>query len=74
MTGGRLDCRRFAAIATGVLGWPPARFWAATPAEFWVAFDGWRQAHGIGGGIGRPASPPLSRAELDRLRARHPDR
>ena len=70
MTGGRLDYRRFAAIATGVLGWPPARFWAATPAEFWVAFDGWRQAHGIG----RPAAPPLSRAELDRLRARHPDR
>lgn len=31
----------------GRLGWTPGVFWAATPHEFWAAFDGWVEAHSI---------------------------
>lgn len=49
--------RSAAMIATGVLGWAPADFWRATPAELQLALDG---RFGV-------AAPALGRAELERL-------
>lgn len=48
------------ALCLGRLLWPPAAFWAATPRE-------------VAGALGRRAAP-LSRADLARLIAAHPDR
>lgn len=31
----------------GVLGWPPAAFWAATTPEVAAAIEGWSQLHGV---------------------------
>nr|WP_142583912.1 phage tail assembly chaperone [uncultured Methylobacterium sp.] len=47
------------ALCLGRLRWPPATFWAATPRE-------------VAAALGR-APAPMSRAELDRLIAAHPD-
>ena len=30
----------------GVLGWPPAQFWQATPHDLYAALDGWNQVQG----------------------------
>jgi len=32
-------------MATGIMGWPPAQFWAATPHEFWAAWEGFERFH-----------------------------
>jgi hypothetical protein len=52
-----------ARLATGGLGWTPATFWAATPAELRLALEG-----RFGG-----ATMPLGAAELARLRERLSD-
>ncbi len=62
-----IDWRRLAEVATGLLGWTPETFWAATPAEFWTAWDGWRAR------FSAPGAAPLVRPDLDRLMARFPD-
>lgn len=49
-----------------MLGWTPAAFWAATPAEFHAALDGWREAHGA-----EPAVEPMTRAEAEALFAEY---
>lgn len=49
--------RSAAAVATGLLGWSPTRFWAATPAELQLALEG---------RFGTAAA--LGRQELDKLR------
>jgi Phage tail assembly chaperone protein, TAC len=64
-----IDWRRIAEIATGVLGWSPAVFWSATPAEFWTAWDGWRARNAIA-----PPVSPARRADLGALMIRFPDR
>jgi len=72
MTRKEIDWRRFGEVATGVLGWTPAVFWAATPAEFWMAWDGWRAR--FHPASGRAGSAPLARAELTDLERKFPDR
>ena len=53
-----LGAHRLAGLAARWLGWRPAEFWAATPAELAAA---------ILPGSGDAALAPLSRAELTRL-------
>lgn len=61
--------RHCAAVAMGVLRWPPEVFWNATPAELYLALEG------LTGRTFRDADPaPLSRAELEALSALFPDR
>ncbi|MGE7206455.1 phage tail assembly chaperone [Sphingomonas sp. NPDC019816] len=60
------EAGRLAGMAGAVLGWPPDRFWRATPAEL----------HGLVAaltGAGRGGSDPLPRATLARLREMFPD-
>ena len=59
-------------VALGRLGWAPAVFWAATPHEFWAAYEDWVEVNCI-----RPADAPLTREDVDALAAmkrRFPDR
>ena len=63
-----IDWRRLAEAATGLLGWTPEIFWAATPAEFWAAWDGWHQPFQPSG------SAPLGRKETASLLKTFPDR
>lgn len=53
----RTLARSAAVVATGLLGWPPARFWEATPAELQLALEG---------RFGTAAA--LGRQELNKLR------
>lgn len=46
---------RLSGLAARALGWPPAEFWAATPAELIAAL------------IPHDGAAPLDRAGLDRL-------
>ncbi|QCI80504.1 phage tail assembly chaperone [Hankyongella ginsenosidimutans] len=51
-------------LATGPMGWPPARFWRATPLDLALALQGLT-----------PRSPaPLTRTALATLMERFPDR
>jgi len=43
-----------------------AAFWAATPVEFWDAYDALMERSG-------PRTAALSRDEYEQLKARHPD-
>lgn len=61
--------RQFAAVAMGLLRWPPDVFWNATPAELYLAIEGM-----TGRGLEPPEQAPLCRAELDALTALFPDR
>jgi hypothetical protein len=70
VTRDEVDWRQIAEVATGILGWPPDTFWAATPAEFWTAWDGWRARHA---GDEMDAPSPLTRADLAGLMAAFPD-
>ncbi|NBC37694.1 phage tail assembly chaperone [Novosphingobium sp. FSY-8] len=54
--------RRLAGLAGRLLGWRPAEFWAATPAELATILS--PEPH--------PANAPLSRAELQRMMERDP--
>ncbi len=59
-------------IALGRLGWAPTVFWAATPHEFWAAFEDWVEVNCI-----RRDDGALSDEEVERLEAmkrRFPDR
>lgn len=59
-------------VALGRLGWSPAVFWAATPCEFWAAFEDWVEVNCL-----RPEGGALSEAEIERLedmKRRFPDR
>lgn len=49
----------------GVLEWPPARFWSATPHDLFAALDGWNEKNGNNKGKARSS---LSRRDLKRLR------
>ena len=33
----------------GAMGWSPAEFWDATPADLTIAYAGWRKMHGLEG-------------------------
>ncbi|OYY90513.1 MAG: hypothetical protein B7Y45_07835 [Sphingomonas sp. 28-66-16] len=55
---------RLAGVAGAVLGWRPADFWAATPAE--LAAIGVALA-------GETGAPPPDRATIDRLMEMFPD-
>lgn len=56
--------REAAMLATGPMGWPPARFWRATPLDLALALQGLL-----------PRSPaPLARDALATLMERFPDR
>jgi Phage tail assembly chaperone protein, TAC len=72
VTGPEIVWRRIAEVATGILGWSPETFWAATPAEFWTAWDGWRSGHA--GCDGVTSVQPLARDDLLALMANFPDR
>ena len=61
--------RQCAVVALGVLRWPPEVFWAATPADLYLALQGV-----TGRGLKAADSSPLSRAELEDLCALFPDR
>ena len=58
-------------IATGVLGWPPAVFWAATPPEFWAAFAGWRRVNCLRKHDGALTADEVAR--LDAMKRRYSD-
>lgn len=64
MTRFAAAAERAARVATGVLGWPPPCFWAATPAELATALEG---AMGVTGDAG------LDAGGLARLMERIPD-
>lgn len=53
-------------VATGLLGWPPDHFWAATPAELALAIEGRI-------GVGVEACAPLDAGSLQRLMREMPD-
>jgi len=52
--------RRLSALAARLLGWRPAEFWAATPAELAAILAPEPE----------PAARPLSRAEMNRMMER----
>jgi uncharacterized phage protein (TIGR02216 family) len=54
--------RRLSGLVARVLGWRPADFWAATPAELAAIFSPEAET-----------AAPLSRAELDSLMERERD-
>jgi uncharacterized phage protein (TIGR02216 family) len=54
---------RLAGLAGALLGWRPAEFWRATPAELGAV---------LGAMLG-PEPAPASRADLERLMERYPD-
>ncbi len=55
--------REAAMLATGPMGWPPSRFWRATPIDLALALKGLS-----------PRTPaPLTRVALDSLMERFPD-
>ncbi len=56
-----------ARLATGPMGWSPAAFWAATPAEMVLALEGRM------GGPAAGAVAPVGRAGLARLLEEMPD-
>ncbi len=59
-------------VALGRLSWTPPVFWAATPHEFWAAFEDWVEVNCI-----RKDDGALSEDEIERLNAmkrRFPDR
>jgi Phage tail assembly chaperone protein, TAC len=45
-------------LACGVMGWPPAAFWNATPVEVLISFNGWQRVH---------APPPPNIMSRDRM-------
>ncbi len=45
----------------GVLMWPPGEFWTACPSDFFAAFDGWLEAHGLKG------NEPMDRERMNQL-------
>ncbi len=55
--------QRLAGWAARQLGWRPAEFWAATPAELAAVLAA---MHADGPGCGTPATP-LNRADLSRM-------
>lgn len=55
--------REAAMLATGPMGWPPARFWRATPADLALALQGL---------LPHPPAP-LERDALATLMERFPD-
>ena len=55
--------RQWLEEATGVLGWKPAEFWAASLTEYFAAVKGWNRHQQ--GKTGKP--PPLTRDELTEL-------
>lgn len=58
-------------VALGRLGWAPPVFWAATPHEFWAAYEDWVEVNCI-----RPADTTLTREDIEALEAmkrRFPD-
>lgn len=50
----------------GVLDWPPAAFWAATPHDLFAAIAGRAERHGAKPGKGRTS---LTKADVARLKA-----
>lgn len=50
---------RAARVATGLLGWSPDSFWAATPADLLLALEG-----ATGGGDAKPAADANALATL----------
>jgi uncharacterized phage protein (TIGR02216 family) len=54
-----------ARVGTGLMGWRPADFWDATPAEFLAAVSGRFQDQGV--------VAPLLSADLPALLERAPD-
>ena len=58
-------------VALGRLAWPPAVFWAATPQEFWAAFEDWRDLN-----CPRPGDHPWTAqqiATIEAMKRRFPD-
>ncbi|HEX7856706.1 MAG TPA: phage tail assembly chaperone [Sphingobium sp.] len=58
--------RRLMGVAAVLLGWRPAEFWAATPAELATILEG--LAEGAG-----DTAPGMDAAELARLKEKCPD-
>ena len=63
--------RGYMETATGVLGWAPAVFWAATPPELRAAFDGWRRVNCIRRDDGALSDDEVAR--LEKMKRRFPD-
>ncbi|MFQ6016784.1 MAG: phage tail assembly chaperone [Kiloniellaceae bacterium] len=58
-------------VALGRLGWPPAAFWAATPHEFWAAYEGWIEAHCAPGDDGGFSDEEIE--TIEDMKRRFPD-
>jgi len=50
---------------SGILGWSPTEFWAATYPELLFSFRGWQKSQGI------ENNPPLTREELNEMIKKH---
>ncbi len=59
-------------VALGRLGWAPPVFWAATPQEFWAAFDDWVSVNCIQKDAGALSGDEVER--LEDMKRRFPDR
>jgi Phage tail assembly chaperone protein, TAC len=59
MTFGEI-ARRHAGVATGLLGWAPDIFWAATPQDWHLAWRSWAQAHGLAADASAASSSTLA--------------
>jgi Phage tail assembly chaperone protein, TAC len=59
-------------VALGRLSWAPAVFWAATPQEFWAAFEDWVEVNCIRMGDGTLSEEEIAR--LEAMKRRFPDR
>ena len=59
-------------VALGRLGWAPKVFWAATPHEFWAAFEDWVEVNCIRKDDGAFDEDEIER--LEEMKRRFPDR
>lgn len=62
---------KLAGFAGAVLGWPPDKFWRATPAELEAVVRALKGADGEAGGGGGAAPPDAT--TIARLREAYPD-
>ncbi len=58
-------------VALGRLAWPPEVFWAATPQEFWAAFEDWLEVNCPR--LGDRAWSAEEIATLEAMKRRFPD-
>jgi len=55
----------------GAMGWTPGEVRAVSLSDFAASLEGWQRAQGLD--PDNPRKGPMTRAELDALRAQFPD-